>query len=186
MEPESLLLVLFLLFLAVLLYFFYKWRVGPKQLFKKIPKSNLKQEKALSWLDVRFRNPLIRKKITKLQQNRKHKQVKKEREDLLLKFGLTPAKAIQGPFTKLSRIIKYHHPKKKLPKVNHFQHLEAVIQNSKERKAIKTRINDKIISERIKAVGTYNSKEKEKAKKIAKRKENEVIISKLKGLIKPK
>lgn len=203
MDPEPLLVILFLLFLAVFLYFFYKWRTGGQQLFKRTLSLNLKNldsEKIPSWLDFRFKNLIVGKRIKELKQKREHKKEIKQREELLTKFGPTPEKnvqKIQNPFTKLSRIVKYHRTKKKLPKVNPFQHLEAVIQNSKRRNTvvrnnkIKTRINDKIINNKIKEISLkeikrFNEKEQEKAKKLAKRKENEAIISKLKGLIKPK
>lgn len=173
--------------------------MGGQRLFKRTHSLNLKNldsEKTPSWLNFNFKNSAVGKRIKELKQRRAHKKEIKQREDLLAEFGPTPEKKVQkirNPFTKLSRIVKYHRPKKKLPKINHFQHLEAVINNSK-RNAVKTRLNnkvktklnDKIINNKIKAVRKYNEPEQEKAKQIAKKKENEVIISKLKDLIKSK
>ena len=112
---------------------------------------------------------------------------------MLATFGPTSDKPVQktrDPFTKLSRIVKYHRPKQRPPKINHFQHLEALVKNSKKNK-VNNRINDKIVNDkikeiRIKEIKRFNEKEQERAKKIAKKKENELIISKLRGLVKPK
>ncbi|MEK6969884.1 MAG: hypothetical protein AABW48_05645 [Nanoarchaeota archaeon] len=203
MNPEPLLVILFLLFLAGFLYFFYKWRTGGLPLFKRTHSLNLKNldsEKTPSWLNFNFKNSAVGKRIKELKQRRAHKKEIKQREDLLAEFGPTPEKKVQkirNPFTKLSRIVKYHRPKQKLPKINHFQHLEAVIKNSKRKNIVvgnnkvKTRINDKLVKDRIKQISIkeikrFNEQEQEKAKQIAKKKENEAIISKLKGLIKSK
>ena len=120
---------IFITFLVVLLYFFYRWRV--KTLQRELPGVPFEEKSSSPFKFFNFfsKSPKMEKKLKFLRWRRKHKIKEKEHQDLSRKFGTAPAKVKHSHFSKLKRIVRHHEYK------DNFYDLDTLHQAMKEKEA---------------------------------------------------